>query len=161
MIDQALLNHAAGVLKTISADQRADTALRYYFERHGYIQPPARRVISHAVFVYFRWFQWLDEKASPQKRLEQAQGLHERFTADPKSIKTEALAALAVPDWLKTELTELPADYSSSTPARSRALAPRPARPSPPPRQSPLLRRAHAPSTRCPPVHRHQRSLQI
>jgi 16S rRNA (cytosine967-C5)-methyltransferase len=111
MIDQALLNHAAGVLKTISADQRADTALRYYFERHGYIQPPARRVISHAVFVYFRWFQWLDEKASPQKRLEQAQGLHERFTADPKSIKAEALAALAVPDWLKTELSDLPADY--------------------------------------------------
>jgi hypothetical protein len=94
MIDQALLNHAAGVLKTISADQRADTALRFYFERHAYIQPPARRIISQTVFVYFRWFQWLDEKASPQKRLEQAQALHERFTADPKSVKAEALAAL-------------------------------------------------------------------
>lgn len=110
MIDQALLNHAAGVLKTISADQRADTALRFYFETHRYLQPPARRVISHTVFVYFRWLQWLDDKASPQKRLEQAVTLHERFTADAKSIKAEALAALAVPDWLKTEM-DLPADY--------------------------------------------------
>jgi len=104
MIDQALLNHAAGVLKTISADQRADTALRFYFETHRYLQPPARRVISHTVFVYFRWLQWLDEKASPQKRLEQAVTFHERFTADPKSIKPEALAALAVPAWLVVRL---------------------------------------------------------
>eukprot|EP01034_Spumella_vulgaris_P003943 gene3943-5049_t len=97
MIDQALLNHAAGVLKTISADQRADTALRFYFETHRYLQPPARRVISRTVFVYFRWFQWLDDKASPQKRLEQASELQDRFTADSKSIKAEALSALAVP----------------------------------------------------------------
>jgi 16S rRNA (cytosine967-C5)-methyltransferase len=110
MIDQALLNHAAGVLKTISADQRADTALRFYFETHRYLQPPARRVISHTVFVYFRWLQWLDEKASPQKRLEQAVTMHERFTADPKSIKAEALAVMAVPEWLKTEV-EISPDY--------------------------------------------------
>ena len=110
MIDQALLNHAAGVLKTISADQRADTALRFYFETHRYLQPPARRVISRTVFVYFRWLQWLDEKASPQKRLEHASELQDRFTADPKSIKAEALAALAVPAWLKTELDVTP-DY--------------------------------------------------
>ena len=110
MIDQALLNHAAGVLKTISADQRADTALRFYFETHRYLQPPARRVISRTVFVYFRWLQWLDDKASPQKRLEHASELQDRFTADPKSIKAEALAALAVPAWLKTELDVTP-DY--------------------------------------------------
>ena len=110
MIDQALLNHAAGVLKTISADQRADTALRFYFETHRYLQPPARRIVSRTVFIYFRWFQWLDEKASPQKRLEQAVTLQERFTADPKSIKPEALAVLAVPAWLKTEFDVTP-DY--------------------------------------------------
>ena len=55
MPDQATLNHAAQVLAAISTDQRADTALRFYFEGHRYLQPPAKRAISHAVFVYFRW----------------------------------------------------------------------------------------------------------
>ena len=109
MPDQSILNHAAQVLAAISAEQRADTALRFYFENHRYLQPPAKRVISHTVFVYFRWLSWLDSKASPQKRLEHAVVLHERFIADPKSVKAEALAVRAVPAWLWTEL-ELPAD---------------------------------------------------
>jgi len=110
MPDQAILNHAAQILGAISADQRADTALRFYFESHRYLQPPAKRLISHTVFVYYRWFSWLDPKASPQKRLEHAAALHERFTVEPKFVKTEALAALAVPKWLAAEM-ELPADY--------------------------------------------------
>ena len=82
MPDQATLNHAAQVLAGISADQRADTALRFYFESHRYLQPPVKRQISQTVFVYFRWLSWLDPKAPPQRRLEQAVGLHERFLAD-------------------------------------------------------------------------------
>ncbi len=110
MPDQAILNHAAHILAGISTDQRADTALRFYFEGHRYLQPPAKRLISHAVFVYFRWLSWLDPKASPQKRLEHALQLQERFVADPKSMKAETLAVRAVPAWLATEM-ELPADY--------------------------------------------------
>ncbi|MEO5960757.1 MAG: RsmB/NOP family class I SAM-dependent RNA methyltransferase [Opitutaceae bacterium] len=110
MDDSALLNHAAQVLAAISADRRADTALRFYFESHRYLQPPAKRAISHRVFAYFRWLSWLDAKASPQKRLEQAMKLHERFAADAKSVKAESLAALAVPAWVATEM-DLPADF--------------------------------------------------
>jgi 16S rRNA (cytosine967-C5)-methyltransferase len=110
MPDQATLNHAAQVLVSLAAEQRADTALRHYFEHHRYLRPPARRAISHAVFVYFRWLSWLDPKASPQKRLEQATSLHERFLADEKSVKPEALAARAVPAWVREEM-ELPAGY--------------------------------------------------
>ncbi|MEO6245589.1 MAG: RsmB/NOP family class I SAM-dependent RNA methyltransferase [Opitutaceae bacterium] len=110
MPDQATLNHAAQVLAAISTDQRADTALRFYFESHRYLQPIAKRAISHAVFVYFRWFSWLDPKDPPQKRVEQAAILHERFTADAKTIKAETLAVRAVPPWLAAEM-DLPADY--------------------------------------------------
>ncbi|MDB6095241.1 MAG: Fmu (Sun) domain protein [Verrucomicrobia bacterium] len=110
MPDQATLNHAAQILAGISADQRADTALRFYFETHRYLQPVAKRVISHTVFTYFRWFSWLDPQASPQKRLEHAVALQERFTANPKSVKAESLAALAVPAWLAGEM-ELSPDY--------------------------------------------------
>jgi 16S rRNA (cytosine967-C5)-methyltransferase len=112
MPDQATLNHAAQVLASIAADQRADLALRFYFEAHRYLQPPAKREISHTVFVYFRWLSWLDPKAPPQKRLAHALTLHERFTADPKSVKAETLAALAVPAWLWTEL-DFPSESSA------------------------------------------------
>jgi len=54
MSDSLVINHAAQVLGAISTDQRADTALRFYFESHRYLQPPAKREISHTVFVYFR-----------------------------------------------------------------------------------------------------------
>ena len=104
MPDQATLNHAAQILEAVSAGERADTALRFYFESHRYLQPPAKRAISHTVFVYFRWMSWLESKASPQKRLEQAMEFHTRFTADPKTIKAETLAVRAVPDWLWTEV---------------------------------------------------------
>lgn len=110
MPDPAILNHAAQILAAVSTDQRADTALRFYFEKHRYLQPPAKRAISHAVFVYFRWLSWLDAKASPQKRVEQAAALHARFMADPKSVKPETLAVRAVPEWLATEM-EFPPGY--------------------------------------------------
>lgn len=109
MPDQAILNHAAQVIGSISVDKRADTALRFYFEGHRYLQPPAKRTISLTVFAYFRWLSWLDPKASPQKRLEHAVDLQERFTADPKVVKAEALAVRAVPAWLAEEVT-LPAE---------------------------------------------------
>jgi len=108
MPDQATLNHAAQVLASISGERRADLALRAYFESHRYLQPPARRHISHAVFVYFRWLSWLAPKDSPQKRLADAATLQERFEADPRSIKPETLAARAVPAWIWTEV-EIPA----------------------------------------------------
>ena len=117
MPDQATLNHAAQILGAISADQRADTALRFYFESHRYLQPPAKRAISHAVFVYFRWFSWLDPKDSPQKRVEHAATLHERFTADEKSIKPETLAVRAVPPWLAAEM-DFPPDLPSGASAK-------------------------------------------
>lgn len=104
MPDQSTLNHAALVLAGISADKRADTALRFYFEKHRYLGPREKRSISLTLFAYFRWLSWLDAKASPQKRLEQAMALQERFKADDKSVKPEALAARAVPAWLWTEL---------------------------------------------------------
>src|ERR1700676_4752080 len=100
MPDQAMLNHAAQVLAAISSDQRADTALRFYFEAHRYLQQPAKRIITHTVFVYFRWLSWLDAKASPQKSLDEGVALYERFMADPKSIKPETPAGRAVPAWL-------------------------------------------------------------
>jgi 16S rRNA (cytosine967-C5)-methyltransferase len=120
MPDQATLNHAALVLAGLTADKRADVALRFYFETRRYLGAREKRAISHTVFAYFRWLSWLDPKLSPQKRLEQAVTLHERFKADEKSIKPEALAVRAVPAWLWDELNF---KSSSSAPADLSAVA--------------------------------------
>lgn len=104
MPDQATLNHAAQVIAGISADQRADTALRFHFDGRRYLGAREKRAITRAVFAYFRWLSWLEPKAPPQRRVEQALALHERFQADAKSVKPEALAARAVPDWIWSEL---------------------------------------------------------
>ncbi len=133
MPDQATLNHAAHILSALPADQRADTALRRYFKEHHYLRPAAKRAISQAVFVYFRWLQWLEPKASPQKRVEQAASLDARFLAEPNMVKAEALAARAVPVWLADEmdlsveylrqLQREPALWLRARPGRRAALA--------------------------------------
>ena len=110
MSDSATLNYAAQIIGSLGAGHRADHALRTFFETHRFLQPQPRRAITQAVFAYFRWLSWLDAKASAQARLAQAMTIHERFAADPKSVKPETLAVRAVPEWLAAEM-ELPPDY--------------------------------------------------
>jgi 16S rRNA (cytosine967-C5)-methyltransferase len=110
MPDSATLNHAARVLASITRDLPADAALRQYLYHARRLGPREKRAISRTVFAYFRWVQWVDLKASFQKQLEHTSELQEKFTADEKSVKAEALAARAVPAWLRDEM-DLPADY--------------------------------------------------
>lgn len=133
MSDSATINHATRVLATVSPQLHADVALRRYTTTARRLGPREKRAVSQAVFAYFRWLQWLDEKASTQKRVEQAVRLHERFRQNPAAIKTEALAALAVPSWLRDEVTlppetlrqlqREPALWLRARPRRSAALA--------------------------------------
>jgi 16S rRNA (cytosine967-C5)-methyltransferase len=110
MPDQSVLNQAALVLAAVAEGQRADLALHDYLagRRHGSWRE--RRGIAGAVFAYFRWFQWLEHQVAPQGQLAHALALRDRFAADENSVKTETLAARAVPRWLGQEM-ELPEAY--------------------------------------------------
>jgi len=72
-------------------------------DRH-FTAPAERRASAGAVFAYFRWWRWLEPKDSPQKQLAAALELQARFDKTPAGFKPEALAARAVPDWLKDEM---------------------------------------------------------
>lgn len=111
MADSALLNETARVLKLVQAGTPADAALRETLgrTRHG-SAPALRRDVSRAVFAYFRWFRWLDPKQSLQKQAQAALDLRAKFDRAPDSFKAEALAARAVPDWLKSEM-DVPPDW--------------------------------------------------
>ena len=107
-----VLNHAARILKLVQTGVPADQALRESLtqDRH-FTDPAGRRAVSRAVFTYFRWWRWLDPKDSLQKQLEAALALQERFNQSPAGFKAEALAARAVPDWLKSEMDAIPAEW--------------------------------------------------
>lgn len=112
MSTSATLNHAARILKAVQAGTPADQALRESLVRtRHYSAPAARRAISRAVFAYFRWWRWLEPKDSLQKQLEAARALQERFDKSPAAFKPEALAARAVPEWLKAEMDAVPTDW--------------------------------------------------
>ena len=109
MSASSILNNAARILKLVQAGAPADQALRGSLtQTRHYTAPGERRGISRAVFAYYRWWRWLNEKESPQKQLAAALELQARFDKSPESIKPAALAARAVPDWLKTEMDDIP-----------------------------------------------------
>jgi 16S rRNA (cytosine967-C5)-methyltransferase len=100
-----VLNQAARVLKLVQTGVPADQALRESLTQDRHFTAPAeRRAVSRAVFTYFRWWRWLEPKVSLQKQTEAALKLQERFDQNPASFKPEALAARAVPEWLKAEM---------------------------------------------------------
>ncbi len=103
MTESFVLNHAARVLASVQPGHPADQVLRHYLSGGQRMGPAERRAVSKAVFCYYRWRSWLEERSSLQTRISQALALAARFEADPKSVKPEALAALAVPAWLKAE----------------------------------------------------------
>ena len=112
MADSKIINNAARILMLVQDGTPADQALRESLtqDRH-YTAPAERRGISRAVFTYFRWLRWLDPKESSQKQLEAALDLQERFNTNAAAFKPEALAARAVPGWLKDEMDPIPADW--------------------------------------------------
>jgi 16S rRNA (cytosine967-C5)-methyltransferase len=112
MSESAALNHAARIVALASREQPADAVLRDYLVDPTRIRmpPDEKRAVVRTVFTYFRWLQWLEPGDSWQKQFLQALALQQRFDENPFSIKAEALAARAVPVWLRDEM-ELSADF--------------------------------------------------
>ena len=110
MIDTATHNHVARILSRLGPEMPADLALRRYLAESRQLGPRERRSISRAMFSYFRWWRWLNERDSLQKQVEQAIALSEQFIRQPHSVKAETMAVRAVPDWLRDEM-ELSPDF--------------------------------------------------
>jgi 16S rRNA (cytosine967-C5)-methyltransferase len=109
-VGETLENHAARVLAAVRPGVPADAALREYLAGNRTLGAVGKRSVSRAVFAYFRWVNWLDQETSAQKRVIRALDFQARFDRDTASIKVEALAARAVPEWLAAEM-ELSAGF--------------------------------------------------
>jgi 16S rRNA (cytosine967-C5)-methyltransferase len=107
-----VLNQAARIVRTTLAGTPADQALRELLVRTRHFSAPAdRRTVSRAVFAWFRWRHWLDDAGSLQKQIEAALNQQERFNRHPAGVKPEALAALAVPEWVHHEMDTVPIEW--------------------------------------------------
>ena len=105
------LNRAARILALVSPQAPADAVLRRELAPRRDLAPSERREIARAIAAYFRWLNWLDSNASPQRRVEAALEWQARFDTNPAAIKPEALAARAVPEWLASEMDIIPAAW--------------------------------------------------
>ena len=113
----ALYNYASEAIRRWRDGMNADAALRDFMRRHPRFPQPGREKLTRAVFAYFRWMRWLPDKRLPAQ-IEAAAEIQERFARDPKSVKDQALAALAVPEWIWPEL-----DFGPEPDAEKRKFA--------------------------------------
>src|SRR5689334_19719064 len=86
----------------LAADQQhpADAVMRDVLRPQRRLTPEQKRLISSAVFAYFRWFGWLDGRKPFVEQIEYAQELDERFNDNPASFSDSDLISRAVPQWI-------------------------------------------------------------
>jgi 16S rRNA (cytosine967-C5)-methyltransferase len=102
--EPSTFSHAAHVLAEAGPDNHADVVLRRYFVSHAWLGARERRAISKAVFIAYRWRNWVGQERASEQQVQQACQMQDKFDRDPKSVKVEALAARAIPEWVKSEL---------------------------------------------------------
>jgi len=99
------------VLKLVAAGSPDDRRWRVADARPAFHAPADAAASAAPCFAYFRWWRWLEPKDSRRKQLRRA-GAAGALRQNPAGFKPEALAARAVPDWLRTRW--YPKDGSSS-----------------------------------------------
>jgi len=131
-MDNHSLALASEIIQRSSRLLPADALLRSELKSQKRLAPDKGREISHAVFAYFRWFGWLDQKATIRDQLAVAIHLAERFASlergqpCPREFSDGELVSRAVPHWLSTEMQITPAWAHSLQPPSKLWLRARP-----------------------------------
>jgi 16S rRNA (cytosine967-C5)-methyltransferase len=91
----------------------ADALLREELKAARGLYPEDPREITRAVFSYFRWLGWLEQKQPLPDQVMQALSLADQFARTPNSFSEADLLARTIPSWVSTEL-DLTADWVRS-----------------------------------------------
>ena len=87
----------ARVIRKAGREHPADAVLRSELREARWLTPAHRSEISRAVFDYYRWFGWLDPRASLRDQIAQAAELARRGA---QKFGDEELITKSVPGWL-------------------------------------------------------------
>jgi 16S rRNA (cytosine967-C5)-methyltransferase len=107
-IDRALLSLAANVVQHSSRERPADEVLRSHLKAQRALSQIQGAQISRAVFAYFRWFGWLDQRLPLHDQIDHALRLARKFSENPREFSDDDLKARAVPQWLGDEMDVTP-----------------------------------------------------
>jgi 16S rRNA (cytosine967-C5)-methyltransferase len=103
-MDKNLLSLAATIIQRSSRERPADAALRSHLKTQRGLSQIQGAQISRAVFAYFRWFGWLDQRQSFHGQIDHALELARNFSNNPRQFSDDDLKAHAVPQWLNDEM---------------------------------------------------------
>ncbi len=105
---------AASVIRRADRAHPADAVLRSELRDAKRLNPAQRSEVARAVFDYYRWFGWLEPRASLREQLQCTADLARAFDKAPEKFGDDELVHRAVPGWL--------AQFTDITPAFARAL---------------------------------------
>src|ERR1700730_11335540 len=98
---------AARVIAKADREHPADAVLRAELKNAKGITRNDGGVISEAVFAYYRWLGWLNQKSPIAEQLEEAVQRHRDFQKEPDGISAPELQR-AIPGWGKEQVTVSP-----------------------------------------------------
>jgi 16S rRNA (cytosine967-C5)-methyltransferase len=108
-MDPKLLSITHRVLQAASRERPADAVLRQELRKQSGLARTASRQISRAVFAYYRWFGWLDQRAPLDVQIPHALELADTYARKPETFSDDDLVERAVPSWTSSEVNVSPA----------------------------------------------------
>src|SRR5258708_1029796 len=99
-----LLDLVERVIRKSTKEHPADALLRETLKAQVGLRPEHATEVSCAVFSYYRWLGWLDQKQEVNAQIDRALELTSRFSARPESFSAAELMERAVPSWAKNEM---------------------------------------------------------
>src|SRR6266542_2704415 len=97
--DSLAVRIAGEVLRLASRERPADAVLKEALRSRRVPSSEETREISRAVFAYYRWFGWLNDKRSLPGQIKYALELAQAFAERPQSFSDQKLVERSVPDW--------------------------------------------------------------
>jgi 16S rRNA (cytosine967-C5)-methyltransferase len=95
-----VVEFASAIVGKADRAHPADAVLREKLKGAKNLPRQEGRLISQAVFAYYRWLGWLDRKEPIAMQVRRAVELNERFQKKPGEISDQELQR-AIPDWVK------------------------------------------------------------
>ena len=114
-MDDRSLGLISNIIQKSSRLQPADAVLRSQLKKQTRLPDGEAGRISRAVFAYFRWLGWLDQKVSIRDQILKAIDLAAQFAAlergqpCPREFEDGEIVRRAVPNWLSREMEITPA----------------------------------------------------
>jgi len=109
LVNTRTLKIVESVLRQSSREKPADAVLRAELRRQVGLRPELSAAVARAVFAWYRWRGWLDQRQTFAELIPEAMALHARFVNGPGSFSDQEIMALAVPAWVAAHVEVIPA----------------------------------------------------